>query len=188
MDDDTARPASGTGIATLARLQRGTTTQEALAFFDASPAVPVDRLLGSWGGSGLPTGHRLDGVLEALGWSGKRFDGPEDCHPLLFDDGQGGVVDVNPLFIPMPLVQRLAGVLRRPMAGRWFRAVLPVLRTRRPRARLRMIEHRGVVTAAMTYDAHPIDDVFRAVDDDTLLGLMDLRGMDRPFFFVLRRS
>ncbi len=51
-----------------------------------------------------------------------------------------------------------------------------------------MMEHRGRVTATMIYDARPIHDVFRRVDGDTALGLMDLRGVPRPFFFVLRRE
>jgi hypothetical protein len=67
-------------------------------------------------------------------------------------------------------------------------AALVLLRTRKPTARLRMMEHRGVVSATMIYDFLPIHDVFRSVDDDTRLGLMDLRGMAQPFFFVLRRE
>ena len=61
-------------------------------------------------------------------------------------------------------------------------------RTGRPAARLRMVEYRGVVTGTMIYDALPINDHFRAVDDDTLLGAMDLRGLPDPFLFVLRRE
>ena len=38
------------------------------------------------------------------------------------------------------------------------------------------------------YDALPINDVFRKVDDDTLVGAMDLRGLEMPFMFVLRRD
>ncbi|WP_041294717.1 DUF4334 domain-containing protein [Isoptericola variabilis] len=38
------------------------------------------------------------------------------------------------------------------------------------------------------FDALPIDDVFRRVDEHTVLGLMELRGMPAPFFFVLRRA
>jgi hypothetical protein len=34
----------------------------------------------------------------------------------------------------------------------------------------------------------PIVDVFRRTDPDTLLGLMDLRGMEKPFFFLLERD
>jgi hypothetical protein len=40
----------------------------------------------------------------------------------------------------------------------------------------------------MCYDALPINDVFRKVDDDTLVGAMDMRGLDAPFMFVLRRE
>lgn len=174
--------------ARLATLERGTTTDTALEFFDTLPAVGVEEVLGAWRGSGLATGHPLDGLLEELGWHGKRFASREEAHPLVFDDGAGRLVDVNPAWAPVSLVVRLPGVFRHPLTVRAFRALLPVLRTRRPRARLRAMDHRGVVTATMTYDARPIDDVFRAVDDDTLLGLMDLRGMRRPYFFVLRRE
>jgi len=40
----------------------------------------------------------------------------------------------------------------------------------------------------MTACRLPINDMFRAVDGDRLLGVMDLRGMAQPFFFVLRRD
>ena len=51
-----------------------------------------------------------------------------------------------------------------------------------------MTELRGVVSATMIYDHHPIHDVFRRVDEETVLGWMDLRGLARPFFFVLQRE
>ena len=69
-----------------------------------------------------------------------------------------------------------------------FGAVRPLLHTDEPKARLRVVEHRGVATAALVYDALPIIDVFRRVDDATLLGVMDLRGLPRPFFFLLERD
>ena len=47
---------------------------------------------------------------------------------------------------------------------------------------------RGVATAALLYDSLPIVDVFRRVDDAVVLGLMDMRGLDAPFAFVLRRA
>ena len=40
----------------------------------------------------------------------------------------------------------------------------------------------------MSYDNLPINDVFRQIDADTMLGAMDLKGMARPFFFILRRE
>lgn len=54
-------------------------------------------------------------------------------------------------------------------------------------ATLRMVEYRGVSTATMVYDKHPIFDHFRRVDDDTVLGLMDRKGEDAPLAFTLRR-
>jgi hypothetical protein len=51
-----------------------------------------------------------------------------------------------------------------------------------------MVEYRDVVTATMVYDALPAHDAFRRVDPDTVVGATDLRGMPRPFFFVLRRE
>ena len=61
----------------------------ALARFDSLPPVEARRLRGEWRGSGVPTGHPLDGLLELYGWWGKRFDGPDDVHPLVFQDGRG---------------------------------------------------------------------------------------------------
>lgn len=180
--------AARTRLDELAGLRRGTTTADALAFFDTLPPADVDAIAGRWRGAGLPTGHPLDGVLEALGWVGKRFDGVRDAHPLVFAGPRGGPFAVDPAFVPLPLVLRCAPLLRRPGVARVVRALLPLARTRRPRARLRTVVHRGAATAAMTYDALPVEDVFRAVDDDTLLGLMEARGMERPFFFVLRRA
>src|SRR4051794_32227703 len=64
-----------------------TTTAEALAVFDAAPAVDPEFMLGTWRGAELPTGHPLDGVLAASGWWGKQFLGAEKVHPLLFPTG-----------------------------------------------------------------------------------------------------
>lgn len=72
--------------------------------------------------------------------------------------------------------------------GKFFQLLMPLLSTRKPRARLRMTKYRGKSSATMIYDQLPINDVFRKVDDNTVLGAMDLKGIERPFFFVLRRE
>lgn len=54
-------------------------------------------------------------------------------------------------------------------------------------ASIRNVEYRGVVTATMCYDKHPIFDHFRKIDEDTLLGVMDRKGEDMPLYFYLRR-
>lgn len=172
----------------LRALERGTTTAAALAFFDELPAVPLELLVGAWRGSGLPTGHPLDGLLEAAGWHGKRFDGPDEVHPLVFRTAWGKLVSVNPSFVPLGLVARAPALFKLPAVARPFRAGVALLRTSKPRARLRLTAFRGVTTATMIYDALPINDVFRAVDEQTLLGVMDMRGLRQPFVFVLRRE
>lgn len=172
----------------LARLEaEGATTAQAYAVYDSLPAATLDQLLGAWRGSGLRTGHAMDGLLEAYGWHGKLFEGPDAAHPLVFSDERGRFA-VNPALVPMTLVDRHGSRLHHPRVVAAARRTLRAARTRRPRARLRMVEHRGVVTGTMSYDALPINDHFRAVDADTLLGVMDLRGMEQPFFFVLRRE
>jgi hypothetical protein len=126
-------------------------------------------------------------VLERFGWHGKRFDGPRDAHPLLFGIGSRQV-SINPAFVPLAALIRLPALLRAPIVPRLFRVARPLLATRRPTARLRMAEYRGVVSATMSYDALPVDDVFRRVDDETLVGAMDARGLAAPFLFVLHRE
>jgi hypothetical protein len=52
---------------------------------------------------------------------------------------------------------------------------------------LRAVLYRGVVTATMVYDQHPIFDHFRRITDDLVLGVMDRKGEEMPLFFWLRR-
>ena len=54
-------------------------------------------------------------------------------------------------------------------------------------ASLRQVAYRGVVTATMCYDKHPIFDHFRLLDENAVLGVMDRKGEEMPLFFFLRR-
>ena len=172
----------------LQQLESGTTSEAALTFFDSLAPLEVASMIGSWRGKGLETGHPIDGLLERFGWHGKRFSGPEGAHPLIFERTNGGVFSVNPATIPVGFVIRHADLFRHSLARRLFRAFGVVLRTDKPKARLRMTEFRGVVSATMIYDSLPINDIFRKVDDDTVLGVMDLRFTPQPFFFILLRE
>jgi hypothetical protein len=165
---------------------RGTTPTEALAMFDQLPAVPCDDLLGHWRGHGLPTGHAMDGMLEAYAWHGKSFLDADQVHPLVFLDTRGARFAIDPRRVPLALAPYRA-VWAHPLSRLLFRLGIPLLRTAKPRARLRAMACRGVVTATMVYDHLPIADSFKRVDATTLLGLMDLRGA-APFFFVLERE
>jgi hypothetical protein len=165
----------------------GADVDDALAFFDDLPAVPADEMLGRWRGSGLPTGSPLDGLLEAYGWYGKEFVDAETVHPLLFA-GRGGPRPVHPALVPLSVLRTAPRVAHSRVLRRVFPGVRPLLYTDKPQARLRTLEHRGVRTAAMVYDALPIIDVFRRVTADEVLGLMDMRGLPEPFFFLLDRE
>jgi hypothetical protein len=166
----------------------GVDPDEALSFFDGLPAVTPEEMLGRWRGSGLPTGSPLDGLLEGFGWYGKEFLDEECVHPLLFNDRRGAPRPVDPGLLPVGVLRDYAGFLDIWPLRRAFAAVRPLLYTRRPKARLRTVEHRGVQTAAMVYDALPIIDVFRRVGDDVRLGAMDMRGLPAPYLFVLTRD
>jgi len=58
-------------------------------------------------------------------------------------------------------------------------------------ASLWSIEFRGESTAAMVYDGQPVFDHFKQVDDATLLGVMNGKGVfdhGRHYYFVLERD
>ncbi|MEU7764631.1 DUF4334 domain-containing protein [Nocardia sp. NPDC049190] len=163
------------------------TAEEAWALFDRLPAVRIDEITtGRWRGDELHTGHPFDGVLVASGWYGKQFDGPDSVHPLLFTAG-GTVFAVDPRRVPLTLAGRvpLSGVR---VARRLLAYVRPALRAHRPAARLRHVEYRGVTSTAMVYDHLPIIDHFRRADEHTVLGVMDMRGITQPYFFLLHRE
>jgi len=167
-----------------------TTTAEAMAVFDAAPAVEPEFMIGTWHGAEMPTHHPLDGFLAASGWWGKQFVDSETVHPLLFPTGDGSTLwALNPVlaFGGLGVAAKLSGVknqsFKRPIS-----TMRPLLQTRAPKARLRTTRYRGVDTATMIYDQLPINDVFRRLSDDAVIGAMDLRGSSRPYFFVLRRD
>lgn len=171
----------------LAEHRDGAPADAALAWFDALPPVAPEEMLGRWRGSGLPTGSPLDGLLEAYGWYGKEFIDAETVHPLLFSTRRGPR-PVDPTLVPLGVLRDRSWLAHSRAARAAYRVGRPLVTTSKPRARLRSVGHRGVVTAAMVYDALPIIDVFRQVSVDVRAGLMDLRGLDAPFFFVLSRE
>ncbi|KAA0100900.1 DUF4334 domain-containing protein [Mycolicibacterium sp. P1-18] len=171
-----------------------TTTADALAIYDAAPAVEPDFMIGTWHGAEMPTNHPLDGMLAASGWWGKQFVDAETVHPLLFPTADGAALwALNPAlaFGGLGVATRVPGLKNRDFSGA-IAKLKPVLGTTAPKARLRTTRYRGVDTATMVYDQLPINDVFRLLDDapgsETVLGAMDLRGSNRPYFFVLRRD
>lgn len=170
----------------LAALEPTCTLDDALAFYDGLDAVRAEDITGAWPGRELATGHPMDGRLAASGWWGKRFDDVDSVHPLLFMTPGGEIFPVDPRRVPLGLADKVPVSLVE-KGSKALGVVKPALRTNKPRARLRNIEHRGVVSAAMVYDHLPVIDHFRRVDERTLLGCMDLRSSERPYFFILQQ-
>lgn len=165
-----------------------TTPEEGYAVFDALPPVRVEEILGSWRGHEVASGHPMEGLLKPLGWHGKTFADAETAYPVEFGDPAQGLDRLNTALVPFRLMLKVKGLLVSPLGRAAFRLARPVWRTKRPKARLRMVEQRGVVSAAMVFNDLPIFDCFRKVDEATLFGLMDRRGMPQPYFFILTRA
>lgn len=164
-------------------------TTTALAIFDELDVTDADFMLGGWQGAGFPTQHPMDGLLETYHWHGKRFIDTEQVHPLVCRALGGKKVCLNPVFMLALVGPMGRGSLpQSTLLGALVALIMPLFGSRKARARLRMTEYRGKSSATMVYDNLPINDIFRKVDDNTVLGVMDLKTTDQPFFFVLRRE
>lgn len=166
------------------------TTAEALELFDASPAVEPDFMIGTWHGAEVPTGHHVDGLLAASGWWGKQFIDAETVHPLLFRTSDGtGLWPMNPVLAFSGVgVSKKVPAIKNHSYAKTIAATRRLYQTRTARARLRTTRYRGVDSATMVYDQLPINDVFHRLSEDAVIGAMDLKGSDKPYFFVLWRD
>jgi hypothetical protein len=164
----------------------GTTAAEALRHFQSLPPLAVSELLGHWRGQELPTGHIMDGLLATYQWHGKSFIDAETVHPLVFRNRRGERYAIDPRRIPLGLAH-YPTLSHSALAAWLFRLGTPLLRTRAPRARLRLMQAFDVLTATMIYDHLPIQDSFVRLSATTLLGVKDMRGT-APFFFTLERE
>ena len=81
--------------------------QRALESFRRLPPVEPRELGGLWRGRGVPTGHLLDGVLENLGWFGKRFTPDMSAYALLFQFDPMHLTPIDPATIRIRLALRL---------------------------------------------------------------------------------
>jgi|GEM_PF-161587 len=160
--------------------KQGLSTEAALARFDGLPCVSAEELIGDWRGTELSTGHPLDGLLETLGWRGKRFESADHVDPLIFEPG----IALDPARMPLGLALRFLRLARSRPVRAGFALLRGALRANGPAARLAPVRFRGHVGAAMIYDHQPIIDHFRRIDATRLLGLMQARSLP-PYFFML---
>jgi hypothetical protein len=110
----------------------GLSAESALARFDSLPGTESEELTGTWRGSGLPTGHPLDGLLERLGWQGKRFECKERVYPLIFHPD----IALDPSRLPLSVALRWPRVARSIPVRGGFALVRRALLARGPSASL----------------------------------------------------
>lgn len=164
--------------------RRKASTADALEIYDELPPVTIDFMIGRWKGYEIETGHQIDGLLVPSGWYGKVFANKEEVHPLVFfGKGKKELYALNPKHLPLDMKLPKTSFL-----GTLMTLVRPFLQTKKTKARLRMVEHRGKITATMLYDEKAIYDHFAKIDDNTVLGCMDLKGVAAPYFWVMERD
>jgi len=161
-------------------------TAAAIERFDSLAPATADQMLGRWRGEGIDTDHPMDGLLESSYWHGKEFLDAESVFPLVHVLPLWGRRAINPALLPINLVTHLP--LRDQIGPLLIPLIAPLVWTKQAKARLRTIEFRGRMHAAMCYDAKAINDVFAQIDENTVMGWMDCKGWDKPYFFKLIRE
>lgn len=163
-----------------------TTIETALEIFDTLDTVDLEFMLGTWQGLELSTNHPLDGWLKLSNWYGKEFIDFENVHPLLFSDNQGKIFKVAPNSLGLDLLLK-SPIPQNNFLKPVYMTIISLFKTEDSQARLRMIEYRGKVSATMSYDYLPINDHFRKVDENMVMGVMDLKNISQLFCFLLKR-
>lgn len=161
--------------------------QDAFEYFDRCDAVDIEFMLGRWKGSGFPAQHPLDGLLETYGWYGKEFISADIVHPLLFKRGTKAPYQLTSQGLPLKTILKYPIALP-PLFIPILTPVKWILNQKKPTARLREMNYRGKVSVGMVYDYQPIIDHFRKIDPETMLGVMDCKYLEGPFFFQLHRE
>ncbi|OWV86377.1 DUF4334 domain-containing protein [Rhizobium sp. R693] len=163
--------------------QQQTTLEE---FRSLTPIMPRE-MIGLWRGRGIPADHPFDGVLENLGWFGKRFTPDMRADALLFQSDKGKLVAIDPRWIPIGMALRFHKLGRASVARSLSSYLQFQFRARGPVASLVTMMFGGVESAAMVYDEQPIVDHFRRIDEERIMGAMTINGDERIYFFELER-
>lgn len=166
-------------LATLHRAE-AVTQRDLAAVFDTLGPVTMSMLAGSWRADPSYSETPGGALLIRGGWWGARFTDTESVDPLLFPDAAGRGVFAADLVKVLTLLS--SGVEDISTRRRDVETTAPI-------GRVRMVEYRGLVSAALIYDQVPVLDYLRAVDQDTIVAAVEGRGMaDQPAFVRLHRS
>ena len=162
--------------------------EEILKFYDTLDIVELDMMNGVWRGSEIPSNHPMYGALENFNWYGKEFEDEDNVHPLLFENKKGDIYKISPSKLLIGTDLNIA-LSRNKIVQKIFPIFKGIFKTKKSQARIRMVKYRGKLSAAMLYDRVPIIDVFRKIDENTVIGVMDFKGplKEKGYFFILER-
>ncbi|GGG06350.1 hypothetical protein GCM10010924_38760 [Rhizobium wenxiniae] len=163
------------------------TQERTLAWFRTLEPVNAADMIGLWRGSGCPSGHPLDGVLENLGWFGKRFHPNLRADALLFEKAPGKLIAIEPAYFPTRWALSFSGIGRKAFAPRLFSHITPRLGAQGTTAVLQSRMDDELITAALVYDRQTIGEVFRRSKDGQVIGKMIVNGDPRHYFFELAK-
>ncbi|KAF2135760.1 uncharacterized protein K452DRAFT_238736, partial [Aplosporella prunicola CBS 121167] len=135
---------------------------ELLDLVDSLPALNPMELLGEWSAGSFNTRHPAHGWLRSINWVGITFR---------------SVDDVEPIVVAAQTRDGPGKGHRRKWLDEWGNA--EVIEAK----------YRGVVSAAMVCDNHPVVNHFRKVTDNVVLGIMSAKMYRHAglFFFYLTR-
>ena len=144
---------------TLQKVLDGTacTAEEAFAAFDKLEAMTIDDMMGRWTLHEVNTGH-LIGWAARTGWSARKdilWCGRGASFGVHHSADKTELYAVNPKLVPLE-----ADLPKEDIVGTVIETARFLMETKDSKARLRMVEFRGRVTACMLYDDRPIIDAF----------------------------
>jgi len=147
-------------------------------YFDHLESIDCEFMHGQLKGLEVITGHPMNGLLDKANWYGKKFIDDETVFPLvLLNPKSSNLFSIDPKWLPLGLDFSFLK-----SKSKYLVRGLRLLKTDKSKARLRMVEFRGKSSATM------IHDVFRRIDQNTVLGWMDLKDQAQPYFFILIRD
>ena len=157
-------------------IHAGTKTYEQVdALFATLPPVTIEALIGTWRAAYIPRVSGYQRVID-MGWYGMRFTDENTVDTML-------IVDGSDVFAAD--VIKLAGAMT--AETRHMSELRSEIETHEPTCCLRMIEHRGALSAAAIYDRQPVIDYFRLIDDNAVVCAAEGRGRTEVAYSVLQR-
>ncbi|ODV89284.1 hypothetical protein CANCADRAFT_3912 [Tortispora caseinolytica NRRL Y-17796] len=153
--------------------------KEALEFYLDLEPMELHELRGGWKGSTLYTDHPLDNKMASFGWHGMFFKNNEVVYPSIWNANDGSKFIADPLKVITAVQSSTApDIMGSPQS----------YLTTSDSARIRMVVSYDHPTATLIYNNLPIYDSFKRIDDDRIVGLVDMKGVDKPYFFMMTRD